>query len=608
MGGLGKTQLAVEYAHRYKEDYANGVVWLTMDQNLDEQLLSFGKSYALVNQYLDVKDQLQIIKNHVCSLENVLLIYDNVNTKSDIEHDFFPRSSTNQILITTRNAIQGYTSIELQTLDFENSKKLLMVESGKPINPEDEPYVVMLCEKLDGLPLALEMAGAYVKYMNLSWQAYLALYEKQNISLLEKSELPESFTNHENNIAKTLTISQDVIQKEPKLREILQLLSYGAHEPIDDALMATLLACDKVDIIEAISLGVKLKYIKHSLEGYSIHRLLKEVWKSQNKLESDFAESVAKQLASYIYTIKDEFLNLSKIEKANLFSEQWICYLKESNTKAILLAYRAYNDYYKGSYEKGLEIVKQAESIVEKHDSQEYAEILMYMGSLTKESGKIQKAKDFTEEALYMFQRLYPKQDHPDLAMCLNNLATALKSLGEPAKAKDLYEDSFEIYKNFYYPKQEHPDIALSLNYRGSVLEALDNPKEAMVYLEDSLEMRKRLYPNQDHPDIASSLNNVGFVLESLGEYKDAKVLYEDSFKMKKRLYPNQDHPSTIVTMFNLSKLLCLNPLSRKEGVLLLKEYKKIVRKEKDRERISRLLLKYEQPIGRDKSKRKKRK
>ncbi len=385
MGGLGKTQLAVEYAHKYKDSYPNGVLWLTMDQNLDEQLLTIGKGYNLVNQNLDIKEQLDGIKYQLKSFENMLLIYDNTNEQKDIEQDFLPKFITNKILITTRNPIQGYTPIELETLNFENSKKLLEIESEKIVLESKIVFVKELCNKFDGLPLALEMAGAYVKYLNLSWEKYVELYNKQNIELLNKSKLPESFTKHENNIANTLIISQKIIDEIPKLKEIINLLSYGANEPINDGLICKLLACDEIDIIEAIQIGKKLKYIKESSQGYTIHRLLKEVWKTQEKLEQTFIDSVAKNLADYIYEIKDEFLNLSKIEIANLFSEQWIKSLSNNDTKAILIAYRAYLDYYKGNYDKALEIVKDAKEIVEKKDSKEYAEILTYLGSLNKE-------------------------------------------------------------------------------------------------------------------------------------------------------------------------------------------------------------------------------
>ena len=72
------------------------------------------------------------------------------------------------------------------------------------------------------------------------------------------------------------------------------------------------------------------------------------------------------------------------------------------------------------------------------------------------------------------------------------------------------------------YPAQDHPDIALSLNNVGSSLGDLGEAKEALAYYKQALAMRKRLYPSQDHPYIAASLANVGISFDALGEAKEA--------------------------------------------------------------------------------------
>lgn len=605
MGGLGKTQLAVEYAHKYKDSYLNGVLWLTMDQDIDEQLITFGKEYYLVNQNLDIKEQLDEIRYQLKSFENMLLIYDNTNEQKNIEQEFLPKSSTNKILITTRNPIQGYTSIELETLDFENSKKLLEIESGKTVLESENEFVEEICKELSGLPLALEMAGAYIKYLNLSWEKYVELYTKQNLELLNKSKLPESFTKHENNIVNTLTISQKIIDEIPKLKEIIHLLSYGANEPINNELITKLLACDETDIIEAIQIGKKLKYIKESSQGYTIHRLLKEVWKTQEKLEQTLIDSVAINLANYIDKIKDEFLNLSKIEIANLFSQQWINYLPNSDIKAILIAYLAYLDYYKGNYNKALEIVKEADEIIEKRDSKEYAEILIYQGSLNINLGNYEFAKNFAEQSLEILKRLYPIQDHHSIASSLNSLGGIYNNKKDHDIALDFHLQSFEMSKRLY-PNQDHYLVATFLHNLGVVWNDKRKYDKALNFYILSFEMRKRLYPNQDHPYIANSLHNLGIVYHNKSNFNEAVNFQIQSFEMRKRLYSNENHPDIIKSMFSLTQVLCFNPIKRKEGIKILKQYKRIVTKIEDKQRIENILKEFDPIIGRHKSKRKK--
>mgnify|MGYP000700506672 CR=1 FL=1 len=206
--------------------------------------------------------------------------------------------------------------------------------------------------------------------------------------------------------------SMNIIEQNiEKLKEIINLLSYGANEPINDELITKLLACDETDIIEAIKIGIKLKYIKESSQGYTIHRLLKEVWKIQEKLEQTFIDSVAKNLADYINEIKDEFLNLSKIEIANLFSQQWSNYLANNDTKAILIAYRAYLDYYKGNYDKALEILS-SEIVVFSF----YEDTLFRKFLLTKHNTIIYKIENETIYITRILQNFQnPEKNYKDL-------------------------------------------------------------------------------------------------------------------------------------------------------------------------------------------------
>jgi tetratricopeptide (TPR) repeat protein len=555
MGGLGKTQLAVEYAYRYKDAY-DGVVWLTVDQDVESQIIDMAEDFAWIAKGLEGKLKLTKAKSHYAALENTLLIYDNVEEYETEVEPLIPKSNTNKILITSRNNIGGFTSIALSTMESENALALLLHESGREVNADEKEAVEALLKELDGLPLAIEMAGAYMAEADLSWDDYWQLFQKQKISFLEKSTIRGSGTNHENNIGKTLAIGEAIFTKTPLLREIIHLLAFGAPEPMSKILLSKMLGIEAYEVAEAIQEGTKLKYIKKEDEEetplYTLHRLVREVWKSQHELENEFVEKTASCLATYLHEIKDEYLNLSKVEMASFQAKIWTELTEERDTKALLLSYTAYPHYYQGEYKKALELVDKAYEIVDREqNSNEYAEILTYKAYLLNALGNAKEALPYFKQALEMYQRLY-EEDHPDVADSLNNMGSVLKSLGNAKEALPYYKQALEMRQCLY--EEDHPDVADSLNNMGYVLASLGNAKDVLPYFKQALEMRQRLY-EEDHPDVAESLNNMGSVLKSLGNAKDALPYYKQALEMRQCLY-EEDHPDVAGSLYNTGALL----------------------------------------------------
>ncbi len=171
-------------------------------------------------------------------------------------------------------------------------------------------------------------------------------------------------------------------------------------------------------------------------------------------------------------------------------------------------------------------------------------------------------------------------------------------------KAIKFHSHSLEMSKKLY-PNQNHLFIARALHNLGATWKFKD-PIESLNFYNLSFEMYKRLYQNEDHPNVSISLNNLGFIWRNK-DFTKSLNFYNQSFEMAKRLFDNQDHPDIILPMINLSIHLCRNPLTKKKGLSLIKQYKKIVTKNEDKQEIENLLKKYETNIGRDKSKRKKR-
>jgi CHAT domain-containing protein len=134
-----------------------------------------------------------------------------------------------------------------------------------------------------------------------------------------------------------------------------------------------------------------------------------------------------------------------------------------------------------------------------------------------------------------MRRRLYGKQDHPDLAESLHNLAVVLKYQEKYSDAETFADEALAMRRRLY-GKQDHPGLANSLNNLATVFWYQGKYANAEARQREALAMYRRLYGKQDHLDLAGSLNNLAVVLSDQGKYADAEVLYHEALAMYRAL------------------------------------------------------------------------
>ncbi len=548
MGGLGKTQLAVEYAHRFKYKYPNGIIWINADQEIDSQLIQLAKMADWIAPESEHKVILDIARRRLKTYSDCLIIYDNVENQEDIKPYFPEPGATPHLILTSRIPQPGFEPIQLNILDNKSSLDLLMMESGRSLeflSPEEKDAANRIAIELGGLPLAIELAGAYLKYLSsFSFANYLALLENKPKSAIA-GKMISSFTDHESDIFKTLKVTELVLEKEPLLKDIINVLTWSGSSFIGTSLLSAILNVTEKELFRPLKFGTELRLFRkdEGQDRYEIHRLLKKVHQEGFTLNSnrEWAENVCNRLGSWFESRREDFFEVAKYELEIDHLKQWF-----ENAKAInsihdsrLLWLQAYSPYHWGKYDETLGLVKSALDLYEDKyslDTELNAHIINDLGAAYGQSGNYTKQLEFHDRALKIREKqLGP--DHPDTALSLDNVGLAYGDLGEHKKALEFQVRALKIRENQLGP--DHPDTARSLDNVGSTYGQLGDQKKALEFKEQALKIWEKQL-GSDHPDTARSLNNVGLTYSYLGEHKKALEFKERALKIwEKQLGPD---------------------------------------------------------------------
>lgn len=159
-GGLGKTQLATEYAHRFASEYQGGIFWVDADRGRAVMLRQVAEAAGLdFGERLSEQERLEALWNALSRLPGVLIVLDNFLEDEEL-NSWLPPYGPIHVLVTTRRRDLGahHRSIDL---DFLNDRESLgLLNSGRRQHEASEAHA--LIQLLGGLPLALELVRSFL--------------------------------------------------------------------------------------------------------------------------------------------------------------------------------------------------------------------------------------------------------------------------------------------------------------------------------------------------------------------------------------------------------------------------------------------------------------
>jgi len=555
MGGLGKTQLAVEFAYRYGNQF-QGVHWLNLADptTLDSEIASCGQKMGLDNWPEDQPSQVALTEFTWKSQGPRLLILDNFEDVANA-NNVLPRFrySSIRILVTSRRSdwlpTTGLNPILLElfspaeSLDFLKRSLLKRKDNNDDLNT--------LSERLGHLPLALELASRYLNgHIRLSVTDYLAqtkeALEHASMNAWKKDILGLTPTQHDTSLLGTFALSWLAL-KDETAQKMFQSAGYLApNTAIPLEIFEKTLEISSEQCDEALSLLYGLGLLRENESQPTIHPLLAEYARGLSREDIKILEALANTLGTLAYegnetglparfdSIKPHIPVLAlyaeneKIEDAGRLWNNYGYHLK-------MIA-----DYSsaRGAYERALKI------------DPENATLINNLGMVMQEQGDLVGARAAFERALKIDEASFGS-DHPDVAIDVNNLGMVMQGQGDLVGARAAFERALKIDEASF--GSEHPQVATGVSNLGGVMQDQGDLVGARAAYERALKIDEANF-GSNHPNVAIRVHNLGMLFDQMGDKENAIVYEKRALEILEKHFP-PEHPYIQIAKQHLQEL-----------------------------------------------------
>lgn len=585
LGGIGKTQTAVEYAYRHRNDYT-AIFWVRAETRSETQT-DFVDIARLLNlpekDEPDPGDAVQAVKRWLENTTGWLLIFDNADKPEQLT-DFRPRMGLAQgttencpqhILLTSRaqtfDSLGIAQPIGLKQLSRQEAVIFLLTRAGHTLNNENEKLAAAsLAGALGYLPLALEQAGAYINAKSTDCAAYLKSYSRRKLSLLEKKgPVAGAYLK---SVATTWSINFQAVEATSQAAaDLLRMSAFLSPEAVPYELIETGASAlgetlanelkdmqdDPIAFAEVLASLTRYSLVRAepSIQAYSVARMVQEVQKSVLTAEESQLW-IQRIIAALTLALTEAgYENWPKIERLLPHAKKTLEHIEtygiDSEAATAFLAHIGQYFYERGLYQNAESPYHKALVLDQKrlgNDHPNIAKRLDDLATVYSAQGCYGDAEPLFLQSLTLSQQSL-NENHPDIATSLNNLALLYWKQGRYKSAEQLLRQAIEIDKS--NPDQSDPDIAARLGSLAIVYSEQDKDDDAEALYIQAIELGKRTL-NEDDPLLAMRLNNLGGFYAERGRYSEAEPLFMQAIEIGGESL-GYEHPSVATWLNNLA-------------------------------------------------------